>query len=337
MQKYLKYNPGREGKLFAFTYKGVDWERKVIRGLCRRGKKWVKRTIPFPSCVINKRFTTKTRACRRLEREIGKGFVFNVKNRFDKWVVYKILHASPVRPYLPFTVPLENRRLRALLNPGSSWFVKPRNGYKGKRVYKVSRGPAVFHIHTGSNTPAYSFKDRHSFEAKLRSLVGGAPCIMQREIPLLPVKKQLAEIRFFVQKDGTGRWRGTGGFAKVSYPDVHLTNHLSHMERIPEVLKQSGFEESRHEGIIEKLQKVGTQTAAHLERQIGHLGEITVDFGVDREGKPWIIEVNGFPSTQLIEESENPMLIRTYYSRPLQYAAYLTKKKRRRQKHGHRS
>ena len=73
---------------------------------------------------------------------------------------------------------------------------------------------------------------------------------------------------------------------------------------------------------------ISIKAACLLEKQLGHLAELSVDFGLDHANKLWIIEINGKPDKQLYAELDDPKLMEQVYLTPLEYALYLPKKRR---------
>jgi hypothetical protein len=76
---------------------------------------------------------------------------------------------------------------------------------------------------------------------------------------------------------------------------------------------------------LNKMNSISLQAAHLVETKIGHLGEMSVDFCLDQQGKIWIIEINGKTQKKFIKRVNDEQLTATIYSKPIEYARYLAK------------
>jgi len=74
------------------------------------------------------------------------------------------------------------------------------------------------------------------------------------------------------------------------------------------------------------MNSISLQAAYLLEKNIGHLGEMGVDFCLDQQGKIWIIEINGRTQKKFVKRVNDKQLTATIYSKPIEYSRYLAKK-----------
>lgn len=81
--------------------------------------------------------------------------------------------------------------------------------------------------------------------------------------------------------------------------------------------------------MIGKLNKLGFDTAEYLETKFGHLCELGIDIAVDPSGHPWILEVNPKPSREIFYRIGETETYKKAISRPLEYAAWLLKQKKK--------
>lgn len=77
--------------------------------------------------------------------------------------------------------------------------------------------------------------------------------------------------------------------------------------------------------LMEQIVDVALETAETLEKD-GLLGELSVDFGIDQDHQPWIIEVNGKPAKELFAKLNDMAMIERVYLCPIEYALYLSKR-----------
>lgn len=70
--------------------------------------------------------------------------------------------------------------------------------------------------------------------------------------------------------------------------------------------------------ILKSLSEVSINVAKHIEKNLGHLGEISVDFGLDIEGDLKIIEVNGKIQKNLYNMLDHLESRELVYKRPFE-------------------
>lgn len=60
-----------------------------------------------------------------------------------------------------------------------------------------------------------------------------------------------------------------------------------------------------------------------LEERYGRLGELGIDYGIDRSGNIWLLEVNSRPGRASFFQTRQPKCAFRSVNRPLEYARYL--------------
>ncbi len=300
-------------RLILFAPPGINWKEQTILGLHLESGRWVKRRLAFPAAVYNRCYSDQRSVIERLEDVIGKKRIFNYITRFDKWEIYKVLRSGGLGHHLPRTRPFEEDRLGRLLNAGSGIVIKPRLGRGGKGVYLLRKTAEKIQVFSGLATEPAHFlpQDREAWPVSH---------IMQQEIAMPKWDDSVFDIRILMQKDKSGSWRVSGDLSRVAVRGVFVTNVCKKICYAEEVLVQVGFDPRE---VLAKLESISFKVARLLERHFVMLGEISVDFALDTEGKVWIIEVNGKPDRNLFFALRDEELIQRILMRPLEYACYL--------------
>jgi hypothetical protein len=164
--------------------------------------------------------------------------------------------------------------------------------------------------------------DEQDFVKEVNKLLFNKRYLIQQFISLDRIDQKIYDVRMYVQKDSRGQWTTSEGFSRVGRADSYLTNYASELKRIDDIQKENNLLSTTK---LKSIENISIQAAKAIERKLGHLGEMSVDFGLDHEGKPWIIEVNGRTQKKLVLSIKDEQLIRTIYLKPIGYALYLAK------------
>jgi hypothetical protein len=104
------------------------------------------------------------------------------------------------------------------------------------------------------------------------------------------------EVRVIYQKGGSGRWLRTGMVCRVN-PTAErfmIPGEEVH-RRVDDTL--SLIFPGRVNEVKERVRSAAKWVPSVLEASAGPGGEMSIDLGIDREGRPWLIEVNSKPAT----------------------------------------
>lgn len=305
--------------LLIFTPKGINWTKREIHGLLLEETSWQKTACPFPNTVYNRCYSIKDHLPKKLETILGKGTVFNHITRFDKWLVYKILWNSAVGHLIPNTYLYDISRLLRLLPNYKAMIIKPRKGSFGKQVYRVENTENQYRIYFKTNIPRVT-SNQQDFTSEIKKLTHNNKFILQQFIQLERIDEHTYDLRLIVQKNRLGKWTIPGGCSRISLTDYYTTNSPLQIKDIDDLLTEDN---SVTLDLISELNAVSIVIAEELERKLGHLGEISVDFGVDFQGMPWLIEVNGLPQKAMFSKLRED-ITKQIYLNPLEYAKYLS-------------
>lgn len=151
---------------------------------------------------------------------------------------------------------------------------------------------------------------------------------MQQGVQSSQLEHQSFDIRVLVQKNIHGKWT-------VSTMTCRVANELYFNASV----YQSIFDaEETFDRIfplkikkiiaLQSMNKISINAAQLLENHMGLLGEISVDFVLDKDMKLWIIELNGKPQKSIFKDIKNFKYEQIIYRRPVEYAYYLSQCKR---------
>ena len=322
---------------FVFCPLDVDWVGRSIHGYTCRPQTgvWVSRQYPFPDVVYDRLFPPSGpmyqamfNAKRRLLRQRGVRSFGRVLN--GKWEVYRALGRTDLSYSVPETYPLNVRSLRLLLGRHKFVFVKPDVGSQGKGILKVTRTSQGLHCQGRDlNNRQYSVTARSLPEvvniafhnSKRRRLLA------QQGLSLNHFRGSTFDVRAVVQKNESGEWQLTGSAARVGRrgsitSNLHGGGRALHTDR---VIKDLFPEEA--EKIMTEIGELAVKIPAALDQQLGRFGELGLDFGVDTQGKVWLIEANSKPGRTVFLRIRERELRRNSILRPMQYAKFLAQRR----------
>lgn len=324
LNQYLRH--GKSGmKLFSFTPSSIDWKRRTVVGLHRSGGKWAIKKFPFPQVVYNRCYGTDPKLIGRLGAAIGDDKLFNQINQLNKLDIYNSL-SRWLDDYLPETVPYSPENALRMLERHRVIYLKPFYGYQGKRVYRAELKPSG-EIHIGHHyfNPKTVAKTPAEFLQNAQKLIGSTPYIVQRGIPIRQIDGHVFDIRSLVQKNDKGLWSVTNLVSRIAYKGSYNTSIFVKVCLSREALGKL-YSPARVEEIMTSIYNVSLRTAEIIDMDTDyHLGEFSVDFALDDNAHPWIIELNGKPAKDLYRGIPNRSAV---YERPIQYARYLSARKK---------
>lgn len=306
--------------LVMFTPQDVDLSRRTMAGYILNKGGWVKKTLPLPRVVYNRCYPEPDTFIEQLENVIGDGRVFNHVTLFDKWEVYHFLQNTSLERWLPKTYVYSEESLPDLLKKEQDLILKPRLGSLGKRLIRIQQleNNRLFLYH---EYPLPLLVPDHRLSwAILATIAPPTEFIAQKFIDVARIENQIFDIRALVQKDATGNWAVTARLSRVAKPHFFITNIYQRIAPPEQVLEQAGFSATK---LLAEIETVSLTVANLLEEGFGHLGEISVDFGVDRQGNLWAIEVNGKPDKSLFQDLNDAALLDSVFMNPMRYAFYL--------------
>ncbi|NLZ52334.1 MAG: YheC/YheD family protein [Thermoanaerobacteraceae bacterium] len=313
-----------ETEVIIFTPRAINWRNKKVYGYLYSKGSRSKKACSFPAVVYNRCYTTKRKTVRKIAKHIGKNKIFNYTTKFDKWEVYQILQQSSLKHYLPATWLYQKQKVSSLLEEYKVLILKPSKGHFGENVYRLEKaGPEKYLLYGGSEWPILQRADYNHFLLDIETKTGSGTFILQQFIPLAHVHHSNFDLRLLLQKNDHGKWTVSAAMSRICMTNFWITNFSPQIRKAVDVLLEAGFKADR---IMEELTTVSIKTAKILDRYLGLLGEISVDFGLDESGKPWIIEVNGMPTKNLFLHLEDPELQKRINLLPFQYAQYLIKR-----------
>ncbi|CAI6031828.1 YheC/YheD family protein [Cohnella sp. JJ-181] len=220
----------------------------------------------------------------------------------SKWTkTIAALRDPAVAPHVPETRRMNKKTLARMLERYGMVYVKPVSGTFGQGVMRLekARGSArPYSSHAGLSKKRFATLDalyRHIGRTKRRR-----PYLVQRGVHLLKSGGRRFDVRVMVQINPAGHWEPTGVIARVAQKGKVVTNY--HNGGRPVALSRLLRPKLGHTGAKyaeERLRALGLRSAKALARAYPRVNMVGADIGLDREMRPWIIELNTSPDPYL--------------------------------------
>lgn len=312
---------GLDGTVVLFTPAGIDWDRGQVRGLVLGKNGWEEDRISFPHAIYNRLYGTHSGLVIRLADKLGHHRVFNHNNRLDKTMVHNILAKSTLKPYLPATSKFNIQLLFSWLSKYQQLIVKPQKGHYGKEVYKIVKTKTDYEVYYETDHQPVGVFSRRTLEVWLIQTLGVAAnqkYLLQQWIESVQISGRYFDTRALVHKISRGQWQVPGQTSRLARRGYFVSNFVEIVESAERIATKLGSEE-----LPNQLTKIAIEAAQLLDRYIGELAEISIDYLIDEQLHPWILEVNGKPTKDLFTYLADDQLISAVYLQPLKYGISL--------------
>ena len=300
--------------LLFFDPGGIDWHTRRIQGLLLHKGRWLQGLFSFPQTIYNRCYPEPESVIERLREMIGDDNVFNDCTHFDKWEVYEHLRVSEVGQYLPPTYKYNQEDLVELLTKHSSFVLKPRLGHGGSGVFRVtllSPNVLLFMSQWGLPIPLVG---QDLYLPLLTEIAPPSLFIAQMYIKTMEKDQGKFDVRIVMQKNSRGQWEVGGQLSRVARGSNLLTNHYHAIVSPLDVVSSE---------LIATLHALSHVVAETLDGKLATLGVLGVDFLIDVEARPWILEVNGKPDKGLFWQLHDEEMLQRIYLNPLKYQEHL--------------
>lgn len=332
-------------RVIVFSPAWADLASGTVNGYVYGDQRWERCTTALPPLVYNRCVFSDGSASARTSAALAKllrsrrTVQLGVGLR-GKWDIYRSLSAEPgLSGILPLTHLYKGKRsvAAALSRYGGSLFLKPHAGSQGKSALRV-QSRRTTERGGGSHPPSLNITGRDhrnrpvtkQFECTeegydwIASFIGRRTFVMQPCLSLLTQAGEPFDIRVLMQKNDRGRWAMTGMAARIGSPDS-ITSNLHGGGRAVSVLPfmKHEYDPERAERLMEQLHAYSERIPPLLEARHGRLLEVGLDYGIDREARMWLLEVNSKPGRTVFRQTGEQEAALKSVENPILYARYV--------------
>lgn len=223
----------------------------------------------------------------------------SVSSKMEKYLVLK--ECQIISEFLLETLPLSKGNLHLLLDKYQYVFVKPDIGSNGRKIFCISWDYANSFKIIDNEISYGSVEDLFSH---VRSKVSSGRFIVQQGIYMKKYQGICVDIRVFMQKPH-GKWLVSGAAARVaSSPTSVITNYSSggSVTTLSDYLLTCTSDTQKLGQVEDLIYSICNRGAFVLNTAYPNFAELGFDLVLDKQLKPWIIEVNTLPKFKLFKE-----------------------------------
>jgi len=294
---------------------------------------WKQKTFPQPDILYSRRASSV-----KLHQYLDQNGIirFNAQPDFNKWEVYERLHDDiAITHHFPKTVQYNDKSdLIKFLDAEKVVYLKGHQGARGNWIFRVRK--------MSENKLEYSYfrdklqtglvSDVDELLLEIERFYGGRPFLMQSAIDMIHVGDSKVDFRAELQRDGRGELKIAGIAARIGIIDSPVTIHSSAYPIevfFKDFLYYSNWQIDR---LMSRIKTFLFAVYTAIEKSYGTLGEIGIDFGIDKEHNIWFIEPNSKSAkVSLMKAYDNETFYQAFLN-PVQYCKYLYKQKNRKRR-----
>lgn len=285
-------------ELIYFTLRGVNFEKRRIKGYIYKEGRWQESRTDFPDVIFNtgspQKFARRRLTLEKLKQQIP----FTTSALGNKMSVYNRLVSGEFKPYLIPTEPLQSfQHLLSCLQQYNRLIIKPVNGHRGIGVIYIEKNNNIYIlVRDGHSQTMNTGQLNESVAAQLKK----TKMLVQPYINCRTQTGQVFDFRLHVQKDGRGEWVITAIYPRIGAPgnivsNIHMGGSTNYLQAFLE--QEFGGQVDTIKTFLENFALRMAWHLDHLQYQLfqERLDEIGIDIGLDDQGRYWLFEVNWRP------------------------------------------
>lgn len=323
---------------FVFTASDYDVRTGILTGYRLENNHWKRQFVPLPDIVYDRCFFRSFTERRQhyaamADMRSRKPYQWLNGKLPSKLQVYEALSGKrELLPYLPVTELYRSadQLSRMIAQYPEGIVMKPAAGMQGRGVVHVKRAAKDSAVAIAGSSRqlrpfALKFDDLPAATTWIERFVKRSAFVIQPYLQLAGSDGRPFDIRVLMQKDKDGRWRPSGSAARLGQVGSVASNLHGGGDAAPAVaLLAAKLGEAKAERLLEEIHTICRYTTKYLERCFGRFAELAFDFGVEPDGKLWLLEVNSKPgraSFRLIRDADAE---KQSIERLLHYSRFLT-------------
>lgn len=290
---------------------------------------WVHTTIPWPNFFYDqgKDMPQAERAEAEALRKTLPQLVTPINSRrfLDKWFLHRALARYPIIARLLPDTRLGRcpQHLKVMFKRYWAVIVKPTNSSRGRGISVVRlSGRKSYRVQSYKGDVAKNQTIEQAFRLVLHN-AGRDQVLLQRYLKLQKAGGRRFDLRMLMGKNAHGVWIVASPRMRLGQKDSLITNTNRGADRMPLLENlQEALGQQAAQKLYAKAEHLSVLVCRYIERVVGPMGEIGLDFILDQDMRLWFIEANPQPGkTPLPQERVTPTPL--LYRHVMEYCTYL--------------
>lgn len=290
--------------------------------------RWKEGTFPFPSAVFNKKTGGVGKRYRILFEKLTEGRFINSSGT-GKWEFFSALFNHPAtKSKVPYTEKFHDfEQLIRMLNKYRVLYLKRRYGSRGNGIIQVKKLENFFEVTRVLKDTQK--KDQLKTEIELMSFLKGLikknRYIIQQGV-LYEANHKQVDFRAYIQKDGSMEWKVRGVIGRLAQPNSVITNIRYTQQILPgkAALKELyGLDGDNADRMAEKIEEACILAGKSMDINLGHFGDVALDFILDGQGNVYFLEVNAGYGHKIFGKIRDFELRDRVFKAPMEYGKAL--------------
>ncbi|WP_377891463.1 YheC/YheD family protein [Alkalihalobacillus sp. R86527] len=304
-----------EHHIFFYVNTLKNWDENSVIGMRWHTDQWIESKLPLPAIIYNRIHSRRLENSSEINslKELWRKHNIPYFNEafIDKWDVHEMLLLyEEIAPYLPESALLDSMdSLVQMMNRHDTIYLKPINGSQGRHIYRISKSHDCYLLgySSFSGNKTLTSHTLSGLYPAIRARSKRVPYLIQQGIPLFEVDDCPVDFRILCLKGPGDKWRVVSSVARVSHSREQFVSNIARgglLKSVDEVLAQ--FDKVSRKQTKRILPELALEISRIIDRETeGMYGELGIDLTIDKEGHPWIIEVNTKPSKTPDNPSNN--------------------------------
>ncbi|KRM12021.1 YheC/YheD family protein [Paucilactobacillus suebicus] len=294
------------------TFDDFNFEKNKVDGSFFDNGEWINREFSFPS-VIDNILVNKNNA--EILNKLSK-YTLVMNHRIgSKSSMYPFLKNDPAfKPYFIPTVNVTSKQqILEMLNEYGSVIIKPGNGRLARGIVKIYKEDEGFKTSTViDNSEQDNHLDNTQFDSFLNNL-SLSSYVCQPLIDTTTDDGNPFHVRMLVRKNEMGRFELVKSYVEIGVlnkvvSNMHVGGGLVWLDTLID-----GLYPEKPQKLLHELNEMSTTLPQafqdHYSYSISALG---IDVAIDKDGHPWVMEVNAGPGHEYVKLEDLELRVRTY-------------------------
>lgn len=310
-----------------FKLGDIDIKKNTVVAYVGNGREYVKQIIEIPKVIHNRALYSNHTAHQKLKRLSASGTkLFNMNNRYGKDIIHRLVWSAPhLRDYVPNAASATPYSIKIMMARFTDLILKPVRGSVGQGIMRLRRDPKGWLFMYTSHRRLRAIQLHGGQLPKwVQRHLSATPYLIQERIPLIEYEHRCIDLRVTVQRGLTGEWGITGLFGKAAPQGSFISNVAKGGEAFPaeHILSQLMSPEQMMISLTH-VKTLALGIAAHLSSKLPLLGDLGLDIGLTKDGRPFFIECNGRDQRYGFQKAGLPDTWKETYRQPMAFAKYL--------------